>query len=148
MLGGQPLTDMVSSKQTRTARLWIRRVLVRSQEGQLEARRPYANVYIDQVYIGESVINYLCRARDRQPGAMVAMDGLSAAAVAGAAGEGEVGGASGQQIVGGEDCRSHRVTTARASKRARPRHTPRCPARASSPGLDRRCHRRPEENSN
>src|SRR5437879_12377626 len=35
MLGGQPLTDMVSSKQTRTARLWIRRVLVRSQEGQL-----------------------------------------------------------------------------------------------------------------
>src|SRR5881296_2800407 len=38
MLGGQPLTDMVSSKQTRTARLWIRRVLVRSQEGQLEAR--------------------------------------------------------------------------------------------------------------
>src|SRR5881396_2944175 len=40
---------------------------------------------IDQVYIGESVINYLCRARDRQPGAMVAMDGLSAAAVAGAA---------------------------------------------------------------
>src|SRR5436309_378061 len=38
MLGGQPLTDMVSSKQTRSARLWIRRVLVRSQEGQLEAR--------------------------------------------------------------------------------------------------------------
>src|SRR2546427_8191172 len=38
MLGGQPLTDMVSSKQTRTARLWIRRVLVRSQEGQLAAR--------------------------------------------------------------------------------------------------------------
>ena len=35
MLDGQPLTDMVSSKQTRTARLWIRRVLVRSQEGQL-----------------------------------------------------------------------------------------------------------------
>jgi hypothetical protein len=24
MLGGQPLTDTVSSKQTRTARLWIR----------------------------------------------------------------------------------------------------------------------------
>jgi len=40
MLGGQPLTDMVSSKQTRTARLWIRRVLVRSQEGQLTARDP------------------------------------------------------------------------------------------------------------
>jgi len=39
MLGGQPLTDMVSSKQTRWARLWIRRVLVRSQEGQLESRR-------------------------------------------------------------------------------------------------------------
>src|SRR5207237_3536672 len=38
MLGGQPLTDMVSSKQTRSARLWIRRVLVRAQEGQLEAR--------------------------------------------------------------------------------------------------------------
>ncbi len=38
MLGGPPLTDMVPSKQTRTARLWIRRVLVRAQEGQLEAR--------------------------------------------------------------------------------------------------------------
>ncbi len=42
MLGGQPLTDMVSSKQTRTARLWIRRVLVRSQEGQLERPQRFA----------------------------------------------------------------------------------------------------------
>ena len=38
MLGRSPLADMVSSKQAPTRELWIRRVLVRSQEGQLEAR--------------------------------------------------------------------------------------------------------------
>ena len=35
MLGGQPL----SSKQTRSARLWIKRVLVRSQDGQFRRLR-------------------------------------------------------------------------------------------------------------
>src|SRR3989442_3756514 len=38
MLGRSPLADMVPSKQTPTRELWIRRVLVRAQEGQLEAR--------------------------------------------------------------------------------------------------------------
>ena len=38
MLGGQPFADMVSSNHSPTRELWIRRVLVRAQEGQLEAR--------------------------------------------------------------------------------------------------------------
>src|SRR2546428_2309511 len=38
MLGRSPLADMVPSKQASTGELWIRRVLVRSQEGQLAAR--------------------------------------------------------------------------------------------------------------
>ena len=35
MLGGQPVADMVSSNHSPTLELWIRRVLVRAQEGQL-----------------------------------------------------------------------------------------------------------------